>query len=192
MRDICHDDSACVVGAGESEPARRHPYSKVELHRAACDGRPRHGRRRTNRRLQPDALSPRLHLSATVHRALCGRIPRHRHRGSSPTRPTRLHRYTNRPFGHQRRYIRIVSESEGCRRVGRVGEDPREDVGVDVVECGLNTANSHRPTRDTCSTVESRRVGSCEELNRRQSAGVGTHSKQYYPVCAARHSGVAP
>ena len=71
-------------------------------------------------------------------------------------------------------------------------EDPREDVGVDVVECGLNTANSHRPTRDTCSTVESRRVGSCEELNRRQSAGVGTHSKQYYPVCAARHSGVAP
>ena len=28
----------------------------------------------------------------------------------------------------------------GCRRVGRVGEDPREDVGVGVVECGLQRA----------------------------------------------------
>ena len=27
--------------------------------------------------------------------------------------------------------------SRECQRVGRVGEDPREDVGVGVVECGL-------------------------------------------------------
>jgi len=33
------------------------------------------------------------------------------------------------------------TSSQGCRHIGRVGEDPREDVGVDVdvgvVECGL-------------------------------------------------------
>jgi len=30
-----------------------------------------------------------------------------------------------------------TTSSQGCRRVGRVCEDPREDVDVDVVECGL-------------------------------------------------------
>ena len=47
-----------------------------------------------------------------------GHIPRHRHPRDDPRRLAR-HAYTS---------------SQGCRRVG---EDPREDVGVCVVECGL-------------------------------------------------------
>jgi len=54
-----------------------------------------------------------------------------------------------------------TGSSRGCRRVGRVGEDPREKFGVGVVECGLNSAMGvkqpwHVHRRQVLSTTDRR------------------------------------
>ena len=61
-----------------------------------------------------------------------GRIPRDRRR--RPREDRREDVGVSGDFPVQRATGRTLQE---IARVGRVGEDPREDVGVGVVECGL-------------------------------------------------------